>query len=510
MKIWRSGDLDVSIAVFFDSFSKILVAYGILITTLGFNDTFIKQVVFPSLSLQMTLYYVFFAYQAISLQKKMNRPMTALPTGVTVSKMFLWIFSIMMPIYNETNDFIMVWKVAVLGNIISGLLFIIFGPLGRKFRSYLPTPALFGTLAGIALGVLTIPNIIRIFNFSEIGVMVFILFILFFMSSFGKKISSPGVKFICVVSAVVYISQYIKGVPFVELDTTIAFNLPILHLEVFDGAWGSLKLVLPAIIAFTFMDILTTIMGVELAHSIGDDFDLNETLIYSGVFNVIGGLFGAPFSCGIYWGYSTWKEMNAGYGYSLLLGAVALFIGVTGIISTLVKVIPTLAVIPFILLVGYKSIEQCFSTVPFKHYATSITAIAIMMNESLFTKLGQISKAGIFASAEHFNLDLNNVFLIPQTQHYLKSGVDYVGMSILANGAIIIALIYSSIVYFILEEKYFNVAICLLISAICSFGGLIHSNSLVWFSNMNFVYVYLLGAVLFIIYEFTQKKSIRR
>ena len=91
--------------MFFDGFSKVIVAIAILVGTFGLNGGTVFGTMMPGVLVSVIvlngglwLYYRHIAKQ----QGEAN--LTAIPAGLQAGRMFIWLFSIMLPVFNGTND----------------------------------------------------------------------------------------------------------------------------------------------------------------------------------------------------------------------------------------------------------------------------------------------------------------------------------------------------------------------------------------------------------------------
>ncbi|MGL5050771.1 MAG: hypothetical protein ACRC6A_08405 [Fusobacteriaceae bacterium] len=478
-KLWVSKDLDATIGVFFDGFSKLIVALGVMIGVMNFDQNFLSRIIFPGIASSVAIFNLYFWYQGVRLKKKTgNSNVTSLPSGIIVTKMFLWLYVIMIPIYEKTGDTILTWKVSLVANLISGIVFVILGPFGKQIDKYIPKPAMFGTLSGIAISFLGLPVLIKLFNYGVSGYIVLILFIFLYLGNIKTKFPQS-------VILLIFATVLSWGNGFMKLETLVSgfdqvgFYLPKLHFDIFSGTGETIQQIIPSVIAFSIMDIFTTLMGIEQAKYVGNDFNINETLVASGALNILGAFLGCPFSCGIYWGHNSWNSLGSRTGYSLALAFVYFIVGAFSLTGIITGIIPVLAVVPFLMFIALKSVEQSFEVVESKFYPAMVIGIIISVNDLLVSK----------------------------SEKLLKGSFDYLGHFYLAKGSIFISLLYSSITYFIIEKKYFQVGITSFIGCGLSLVGLIHSNKLGIFLNSGFTIGYFLIGLTFIFYSIKEKRN---
>ncbi len=506
-RFWVKRDLDATIGVFFDGFSKLIVATGILYSIMHFDSSFVKGVVFPGIVVAVALFNLYFWWDAKKVSRETGNPnVTALPSGLTVTKMFLWLNAIMIPTYFSTQDPIMTWKVAVSANIISGLIFIVLGPLGKKLNTIVPKPALFGTLAGIAIVFLGVQVIVKMFNYGSLGLVTMLLFAGLYFGAVKYKFS-PALTIIIIITALAWMTNVINPATVTENAKEIGFYFPGIHLNVFDGVWPHLEKVLPSVIAFSIMDIFTTLMGVEQAKEVGNDFSINRTLVMSGVLNVAGGFFGSPFSCGIYWGHNSWNAMGARTGYSFVLAIAYLIIGIGGLAGVITSVIPNIAVIPFVLFIAFNSVKQAFEANEAKYYPAVILAIMIGVIDMMFQQFQSLARAGVNAATEFYNPGMQGTTISVAGEHFKAARIEYTGYLSISSGAIFIALLFSSVFYFLIRGEYKNTALVCALATVISSVGLIHSTTLGFLPVPEYTLIYALATLCFLALGFKLDKK---
>ena len=102
---WGKGDIDASIGIFFDGFSKILSATGILLFVFGMPADIVLGKIVPGIGLAIFAGNLWYFYEAWSLAKKEQRQdVTAQPFGIGASQLTGWLYLIIGPVYWQTGD----------------------------------------------------------------------------------------------------------------------------------------------------------------------------------------------------------------------------------------------------------------------------------------------------------------------------------------------------------------------------------------------------------------------
>ena len=157
--LFKKADLDASIGVFFDGFSKVIVAIAILVGTFGLDGGTVFGTMMPGVLVSVIVLNggLWLYYRHIAKQRG-DSNLTAIPAGLQAGRMFIWLFSIMLPVFNSTGDAFMAFKVGVLAHFIGGAVFIIGAFVVPKILKIVPAGALFGSLAGGAMAFLILQS----------------------------------------------------------------------------------------------------------------------------------------------------------------------------------------------------------------------------------------------------------------------------------------------------------------------------------------------------------------
>ena len=94
--LFKKADLDASIGVFFDGFSKVIVAIAILVGTFGLNGGTVFGTMMPGVLVSVIVLNggLWLYYRHIAKQRG-EANLTAIPAGLQAGRMFIWLFSIM-------------------------------------------------------------------------------------------------------------------------------------------------------------------------------------------------------------------------------------------------------------------------------------------------------------------------------------------------------------------------------------------------------------------------------
>ncbi len=103
--LFKKADLDASIGIFFDGFSKILSATGIMLLVFGMPADIVLGKIVPGIGLAIFAGNLWYFYEAWALARQEKRQdVTAQPFGIGASQLTGWLYLIMGPVYWQTGD----------------------------------------------------------------------------------------------------------------------------------------------------------------------------------------------------------------------------------------------------------------------------------------------------------------------------------------------------------------------------------------------------------------------
>lgn len=112
--------------MFFDGFSKVIVAIAILAGTFGLDSGTIFGTMMPGMVLTVVVLNggLWLYYRGIAAKR--NDPnLTAIPAGLQAGKLFIWLYNIMLPVFLSTGNAELAFKTGVLAHLVGGIVFII-------------------------------------------------------------------------------------------------------------------------------------------------------------------------------------------------------------------------------------------------------------------------------------------------------------------------------------------------------------------------------------------------
>jgi AGZA family xanthine/uracil permease-like MFS transporter len=197
----------------------------------------------------------------------------------------------------------------------------------------------------------------------------------------------------------------------------------------------------------------------ESASAAGDVQDARTVIGVDALATLTVGLFGGVVQTTPYIGHPAYKKMGAGVGYTL---AAALFIGLGGVFGYLalfVDLLPVAAVAPILIFIGLEITSQAFRATPERHFdAVALAFLPIVADLVLIEMKQMLGTLGRSAA------DLTGAL-----------AATFQTMLVMANGFILTAMIWSTLLVYVIERRFKAAAAFALIGAGLSLVGLIHS-----------------------------------
>ncbi|MGL4670537.1 MAG: hypothetical protein ACRCVG_08120 [Methanobacteriaceae archaeon] len=484
--VWKKSDFDATMGVFFDGFTKIVIAVGVLLSLLPKEIIFGK--VMSGLGVSVLGLHIYYWYLGEKMKKETgDESYVAIPGGVSAYRFFIYLFAIFFVVLgNDTPETAL--KVTVMANFLGSIVFIFGAWIVPFLMKILPGESIFGALAGAALAFLGI-NVINgsVVTMPLIGIVSSFIIFIIYLGNIKTKL--PAVLIAITFGTILgWIGVFAGFTPESVLSVkaltdsfnTISIYLPsiaidFLNVEIFKKTLPFL----PVIIAFGIGDVVNVILGLGQAKAVGHNYSEKKVIIGTGIFSLLSSFLGNPFPFTIFFGYNTWKEIDAGTGYSLATGMIYLVLGLTGSFAVISSLIPIASVGGILVFIALVSIAQTFASSDTKYYSALSMALIIPVFEVISNMMGK----------EVLNLAPN---LLP-----------------LAQGSTITAILWTAGLVFIIDNKWLASSSVFLTAALASFIGLIHSGNIMLFANVQYTIIYIIIAVILAVLNFTHKSEVK-
>ena len=439
---------------------------GLCPAVAGLPESLVVGRILPGIALSLVAGNFFYAWQARRLAERTGRPVTALPFGINTISLFAFIFLILAPVYRETHDADLAWKVSLVAGFLGGLIEIGASFCGAWVRRHTPRAALLSALAGAAITFISMGFIFQIFSSPLIALFPALLVLIGYAGRVRWPFSLPT-GFIAVVVGIVaaWMLRAFHLAPMPEWPkSSLGFYPPqpmvggMLALLGDARVWRYAAVFIPMAV----LNVVGSIQNLESAEAAGDKFDTRSSLLVNGVSAVVGVFLGNPFAPTIYIGHPGWKALGARTGYSILNAAAVMLVCFTGAIPFVTWVMPIEVTLGILLWIGLIITAQAFQEVPKAHaLAVAIGFIPALAGWAELIVETVLGKAG-------------GGFALRNVAAGLPPDLFIYGMLALAQGFILISILFSAILVKVIDRNWLAAACWCLIAAVLSACGVIH------------------------------------
>ncbi|MEG2383343.1 MAG: hypothetical protein RSB39_07110 [Oscillospiraceae bacterium] len=462
--LWQKSDLDGFFGLFTNNVTNILVLTGLLLYTVKLPSEMVFGRILPGVGVGILLSSICYSILAYRLAKKEGRSdVTALPSGISVTHMFLVVFMIILPVNVKTGDPELAWKAALAWCFIEGVIECSGAAIGKIIRKIIPRAALLGSLAGVSITYIMANGAIQAWEVSYIAFASFAVILLGFFAKKKMPFGLPtGLVAIALGTILGWVSGYMSPEALSNSLGTVGVYAPKFAAgSIFEGFREAAPFLISAI-PMGIYNFIESIDNLESASVAGDHYNTTTVLLCDGLTSIVGCMFGSPMPTAVYIGHPGWKSIGARVGYALATGVAIFVICIFGLESVLINIIPVAALLPILVYIGMLIGSQAFQNVPKSHMPAVILAFLPWLADWAKTIIGNtLTAAGIPGG-------------LPVAA-FEGSGVYYSGILTLGSGAMLIGIIWASLLIFMQERKQKSVIVLSLIAAAMSFFGIIHS-----------------------------------
>jgi AGZA family xanthine/uracil permease-like MFS transporter len=464
-----AGDIDGFFGLFVDNLSQLIVVVSLLPKVTGLPDALVVGRIVPGIAVSLVAGNLFYAWLAWRLARRTGKPVTALPFGINTVSLFAFVFLILAPVYRETKDADLAWKVALAAGLLGGVVEIIASFFGAWVRRHTPRPALLSALAGVAVTFISMSFVFQIFASPLIALFPALLVLIGYAGRVRWPLGLPT-GFLAVLAGVLAacllrVTHVAPTPPWPDVHP--AFQMPVpIYRELFSlladpRVWQFAPIFIPMAV----LNVIGSMMNLESAEAAGDVFPTRPALLANGISAVVGVFFGNPFAPTIYIGHPGWKAMGARAGYSVLNALAITAICLTGVVPFIQWFMPLEATLGILLWIGLVITAQAFQETRSVHapavalgFIPALAAWALLLIQ---TTLGIAAPGYTLAQAAQ---------AFPQ-QNLFLTGL----LSLGQESFILISVFFAAILTHVIDRKWRTAACWCLGAGGCSALGIIHA-----------------------------------
>lgn len=482
--VWVRGDLDGFFGLMVDNLAQVLLIVALCKYQAGLPDELIFGRILPGVAISLIIGNLFYGLQAHWVARRYrNVQCTALPYGINTPTVIAFALFIMAPVYRETGDGQLAWKVGLLACLVSGLIEFFGSFVAERLRRATPRAALLGVLAAVGITFIAGEFAFRIWTRPAVGILPLAFLLLAYFARYRFPWRLPG-GFLAILfgTGIAWMMtaggiQHFGGSPELSAETVrqaagqIRWMAPVFCggalMELFQPEHQALLYRFLAVsVPMGVLNVIGSLQNIESAEAGGDRFATAPSLAVNGLGSLAAALFGSCFPTTIYIGHPGWKALGARAGYSILNGVFFTVCFLFGLGSLLAALVPIEAGAAIVMYIGIIITAQAFQATPRDH----APAVAI----ALFPALGAflVITLGVFLAHTGSPQTLADLVRNPPAPGYLPGLITLTGAN---SGWIVVTLILTAIGAALIDRRYKAAAIWCATATVLTVLGLLHA-----------------------------------
>jgi len=519
------GDVNAFFGLMLDNIAGLLLTIGLLATVFDFPTNFAIGHMVPGTAIGVLIGDGILFFVALSLARKTGRnDVTAMPLGLDTPSTFGMVLFVLGPAYLHASNNLQMpaeqaalwtWHIGIWSIVLSGLFKGLCALGAGWVRTMIPRAGLLGSLAAVALVLISFLPLVESLHYPVIGMTALSLILITLTARIGLPLKIPGALAAMFISGIVYYLMLALGILGAEpepliLDPREAL-LPTDWLSVFRFEWFNWQsfndaiVYLPIVIPFALGTVIGGIDCVESAAAAGDEYHTGQIIGIEALATFAAGLCGGVIQTTPYIGHPAYKAMGGRSAYVL---ATALFVGGAGLIGYfgyLYWLIPKPTLFPILVFIGLEITSQSFHATPKRHYPAlalaCVPALAAMVLifvgelQGKYIGLGFQLQAQVQALQEALPDQSTALMPLQETADTLQDfasgkitradddgrvhsdpvAIKLQTLQILSSGFILTSLLWATTLASIIDRHLLRAAIFLGICGLFSLFGIIHS-----------------------------------
>ncbi len=470
------GDVDGFFGLALDNLVQLLLIDSLCRYVLEFPDELVRGTILPGVAISLLLGNLWYARQARQLAAASGRSdVCALPYGINTVSLFAHVFLVMLPAKiiaaeaGAADPTRVAFQAGLLACMGSGLIEFGGAFVAETLRKITPRAALLSTLAGIALGFISLGFLFQTFAHPLVGLATLGIVLLTYFGRVRFRGRIPGGLVAVALGSL--LAWLIGLAPVGDTPTAeIGLMLPTPVFGDLIAAFSDTSLLASysaVILPMGLFNVVGSLQNIESAEAAGDRFETKSSLAVNGLGSIAAALFGSCFPTTIYIGHPGWKAMGARAGYSTLNGIFVTLVCLSGTLAWITWAVPVDAGMAIVLWIGLVITAQAFQATPREHAPAVVVGIlpGVAAWGAMMAK-GGLRAAGLGTPATPFHEGL--------IANFQAGGTFIDGAFALEQGFIFTAMILATVTVLIIERRFTSAGVWLLVAAGLSAFGLMH------------------------------------
>ncbi|MEO1524634.1 MAG: permease [Planctomycetota bacterium] len=474
------GDINAFFGLMLDNLTGLFLMV-VLLTGFGFPTDFALTALVPGTALGVLIGDLAFVYFAFRLAKKTGKSdVTAMPLGLDTPSVFGITLFILGPSFLEGVDAkglalaaedaaYRTWHIGIWCIVMSGVLKLVCAPATELIRRTVPRASLLGSLAAIALVLISFLPLGEILSRPLPGLVALSIVLTALIARLPLPWNIPGTLGALIVAGVMYYLMCLVGVEGYQVPTIGAVQwMPERWMEAWNGqwlsAWRDALPYLPIALPFAIATVVGGIDCAESAAAAGDDYHTPTVVGVEAIATLVAGLSGGVIQTTPYIGHPAYKAMGGRAGYTLGTALVIGSAGLIGYFTLLNDIIPKPVIYPILVFIGLEITAQSFAATKQKHYP----AVAMACLPALAFLALNFSEQIINSQAVR-DAGITMADMAPPLQE------SYEAIRLLSQGFIITSLLWAWAMAATIDRNFRTAAAVFFVCAAFTLVGLMHS-----------------------------------
>ncbi len=485
-----TGDINAFFGLMLDNVAGLILIVSLLHQNFGFPVEFALQTMIPGTVIGVLIGDLAFFIIALRLAKRTgSQSVTAMPLGLDTPSTFGMVFFVLGPAYLSAlpestaavasptpeqmqTAAMAAWQVGICSIFVSGLIKMACSFGSNWVRSAVPRAGLLGSLAAIALVLISFLPLLEILRYPLVGLVALSIILTALVGRVPLPLKVPGAVGGLIVAGALY--GFMSGLGMMGGRSEALFNanealLPTAWMQALSFSWlgamGETVKYLPVVIPFALATVVGGIDCTESAAAAGDEYNTGTVIGVEAIATLLASLCGAVVQTTPYIGHPAYKAMGGRAAYTLATALTMGLLGVTGLFGYFYEMIPKATVYPILVFVGLEITAQSFLATPRRHYpAVALACVPALATLAVFF-VGQIFGDGALVS---HNIN-------PGTLQNVELKTNLTTTSLLASGFIVTSILWASALAMAIDRRMLASAAFYLAAAGCTMFGLMHS-----------------------------------
>ncbi|MHB2015917.1 MAG: SulP family inorganic anion transporter [Candidatus Xenobia bacterium] len=470
-----AGDINGFFGLMIDNMTVLSYLAFFLTVVFGFPADIVLYRMFPGTALGVMFGDLVYTWMAFRLAKRTGKTeVTAMPLGLDTPSTIGIALTVLGPAFlhykaqglSPNDAALATWYLGMATMVYIGVLKLALSFVGPWIQRIVPQAGLLGSLAGIGLALIGFLPLVDIFRMPVVGALSLGIILYTLVAGIRLPGRLPGVAVAIILSTVLYyllpvdwVGGGLRDFPHAALH--FAFPMPTLNFV--RGLHDALQY-LPIAIPFGLLTVVGGINVTESARVGGDDYSTREILLTEAIATLVAGLCGGVAQSTPYIGQPAYKAMGSRAGFTVLTGIFIGLGGMLGYVPCIVEAIPKAVLAPVLIFVALDIVSQSYVALA-KRYAPAVS-IAFLPTVA---RMVWIEYGGL---AQKFHADITQFFAAGKATAELP---EVPVTNALGNGFIVTAMLWGGFLAHLIDRKLKPAALYVLILAVLTFFGIIHS-----------------------------------